>query len=303
MPPIARILERAHPRCTARAATPGGIEGRQGLEVGQIDQYAPLGTMADPKIAVIATLDSKAEAAQFLCGALRRGGAQPWLVDVSLRPHGAPGADLSGAEVVAHAQRKWDELANLGRGAAAEIMMAGGRRMLRARFDAGDICGAIAIGGANGATVACAMMRALPPTVPKVMITPVAATAAVTRYVAEADIVMVPSISDIKLNHVTGAIMENAAFGVAAMARAWLERQARKVDHPPAIGLSTFGGVAQAVDRISELLEAKGFEVMHFHASGPGGKALESLAAQGAFAGVVDLTTSEVTDLLTGGVY
>lgn len=259
--------------------------------------------MADPRIAVIATLDSKAESAAFLCDAVRRGGAEPWLIDVSLKPHDTPGAAMSGGEVVAAAGREWDDLSALGRNEAAEAMIEGGRQVLRAAFDAGDIAGAIAIGGANGTTVACAMMRALPPMVPKVMITPVAATAAVTRYVAEADIVMVPSIADIMLNHVTGAIMENAGFAVAAMARAWVERQSRGDTHPPAIGLSTFGGVAPTVDRITELLEAKGFEVLHFHASGPGGRALESLAAQGAFAGVIDLTTSEVTDLLTGGVY
>jgi uncharacterized protein (UPF0261 family) len=259
--------------------------------------------MAGPRIAVIATLDSKADAAQFLCDAVRRGGGEPWPIDVSLRPHEVPGATVSGGEVVAEAGRDWAELSTLGRNEAAEAMIEGGRKLLRARFDGGDLAGVVAIGGANGTTVACAMMRALPPTVPKVMVTPVAATAAVTRYVAEADIVMVPSISDIMLNHVTRAIMENAGFAVAAMARAWLDRQSHKDEHAPAIGLSTFGGVAPTVDRITELLKAKGYEVMHFHASGPGGKALESLAAQGAFAGVIDLTTSELTDLLTGGVY
>ena len=68
------------------------------------------------------------------------------------------------------------------------------------------------------------------------------------------------------------------------------------------IGVSSFGGLQKCVDRVTEHLEGEGYEVMHFHASGPGGKALEKLAARGLLAGVIDLTTSELIDLLTGGV-
>ena len=71
----------------------------------------------------------------------------------------------------------------------------------------------------------------------------------------------------------------------------------------PLIGVSSFGNTQPAVDGITSRLESKGFEVIHFHASGPGGRALESLAAQGELAGVIDLTTSELTDFVTGGVY
>jgi uncharacterized protein (UPF0261 family) len=85
------------------------------------------------------------------------------------------------------------------------------------------------------------------------------------------------------------------------MARVWIRQDATA--RVPLLAVSSFGNTQPAVDRITARLEAKGFEVIHFHASGPGGRALERLAASGELAGVIDLTTSELTDLVTGGVY
>ncbi|MDE0537481.1 MAG: Tm-1-like ATP-binding domain-containing protein [Rhodospirillales bacterium] len=260
--------------------------------------------MADPlRIAVLATLDSKSEAARHICGSLRNAGAEPWLLDLSLRPHDKPGAAMTGGEVVAIAGRTWEALGGLERSAAAEAMIAGGAQALADAQAAGEISGAIGVGGANGCTVFCGMMRRLPPMFPKVMVTPVAATAAVQWYVAESDIAMFPTISDIVMNRITRSIMENAAHAVAAMARSWEDQRARTEEAPPLIGVSSFGNLQAAVDRITDQLQAAGYEVMHFHASGPGGKALENLASRRELTGVIDLTTSEVTDLLTGGVY
>ncbi len=260
--------------------------------------------MADPvRIAVLATLDSKSEAAGHVCDSLRNAGAEPWLLDLSLRPHDRPGAAMTGGEVVAIAGRTWEALGGLERSAAAEAMIAGGAQALLNAQAAGEISGAIGVGGANGCTVFCGMMRALPPLFPKVMVTPVAATAAVQWYVAESDIAMFPTISDIVMNRITRSIMKNAAHAVAAMARSWENQRARTREAPPLIGVSSFGNLQAAVDRITDQLQAAGYEVMHFHASGPGGKALENLASRRELAGVIDLTTSEVTDLLTGGVY
>src|SRR5262245_62706216 len=100
-------------------------------------------------------------------------------------------------------------------------MVKGGTKIVRAKFARGEIDGVLGVGGANGSTIACAIMRALPLSFPKVMVTPVAATAAVQWYVAESDIAMYPTIGDISLNRITCAAMENAAHALAGMARAW----------------------------------------------------------------------------------
>jgi uncharacterized protein (UPF0261 family) len=258
----------------------------------------------DISVGVLATLDSKHEAVRFVCDALAEAGATPWLVDLSLRPHTHGFADVGGAEVAAAAGTSWEALAALSRADAAQAMIAGGIEIVRARQAAGGIGGVLGLGGANGSTMACAIMRQLPPGFPKAMVTPVAATAAVQWYVAESDIAMFPTIGDIWLNRITRAALRNAVGAVVGMARARASA-ARAADGPsaPLIGVSSFGNLQPAVDRITQRLEGAGFEVIHFHASGPGGRALESLAGRGELAGVIDLTTSELTDHLTGGVY
>ena len=252
-------------------------------------------------VAVLATLDSKHEAARFVCDALTAAGATPWLVDLSLRPHTYDFADANAGAIAESAGLTWTELGRLTRADAAKVMMTAGTEIVRSRFARREIGGVIGVGGANGSTIACAIMRALPLAFPKCMVTPVAATAAVQWYVAESDIAMYPTIGDISLNRVTRAAMTNAAHAVAAMAKAW-SRQTTGA-RVPLLGVSSFGNTQPAVDRITARLEAEGFEVIHFHASGPGGRALEKLAASGELAGVIDLTTSELTDLITGGVY
>ena len=252
-------------------------------------------------VAVLATLDSKHEVAHFVCDALTAAGAAPWLVDLSLRPHRHDFADVSGDTVAKCAGLAWAEIGRLTRAEAAKAMILGGTEIVRAKLARREIDGVLGVGGANGSTVACAIMRALPLAFPKVMVTPVAATAAVQWYVAESDIAMYPTIGDISLNRVTRAAMANAAHAVAGMARAW-QRQGTAV-RVPLVGVSSFGNTQPAVDRITARLEADGFEVIHFHASGPGGRALEKLAAAGELTAVIDLTTSELTDLVTGGVY
>jgi uncharacterized protein (UPF0261 family) len=252
-------------------------------------------------VGVLATLDSKHAVARFVADALAQAGVTPWLVDLSLRPHAHEFADVGGGAVAEASGNDWTMLGALSRAEAAQVMITGGTKLVQAKLAAGEIAGVLGVGGANGSTMACAIMRALPPAFPKAMVTPVAATAAVQWYVAESDIAMFPTIGDISLNRITRAALRNAAAAVAGMARA-RQRTVADASHE-LIGLSSFGNLQPAVDRITARLDDHGFEVIHFHASGPGGRALEALAARGELAGVIDLTTSELTDFLTGGVY
>jgi len=256
-----------------------------------------------PIVAVLATLNTKSNEARFLAQVLERAGATPLIVDLSLKPHDVPGAAVTGAAVAGAAGTSWQKLESRSRQDAATVMIEGGGRILLERFTQGALAGAIGIGGANGTNVACSILRTLPYLVPKVMVSTVAGTAAVQWYVAESDIAMYPSIGDISLNRITRAVMENAANAVAMAARNWATRAEEKAADMPLVAVSSFGGTAACVERVSARLEALGYEVILFHASGVGGKTLERLAASGELAGVVDVTTHELADLVVDGVY
>jgi len=259
--------------------------------------------MAENVVAVLVTLDSKNAEASFVCDALTKAGVAPLLIDISLRPHGVEGAGLTGGDLAAAAGTAWEAMADLDRTEAAKVMVAGGINVLLAKCGRGEFSGAIALGGANGTSMACDMMRALPPLFPKVMVSTMAATAAVEWYIAESDIVMFPSVGDIFLNRITRTVMEHACWSVATMVKKGRDRTAPDKREAPLIGVSSFGGTAGCVDRVTERLADEGYEVIHFHASGPGGKALEHLARSGELAGVVDVTTHELADLPIDGVF
>ncbi|MBM3978528.1 MAG: UPF0261 family protein, partial [Planctomycetes bacterium] len=73
-------------------------------------------------------------------------------------------------------------------------------------------------------------------------------------------------------------------------------------DDRPLVAASMFGVTTPCVERARAVLEAAGCEVLVFHATGSGGRALEALAEAGLLAGVLDVTTTELADELVGGV-
>jgi uncharacterized protein (UPF0261 family) len=256
-----------------------------------------------PTVAVLATINTKHKEAGFVAEMLERAGATPWVVDLSMKSHDRPGADVTGAQVAEAAGASWLLLNERTRQEAAAVMIEGGTRILLERLARREIAGAIGVGGANGTDLVCSILRPLPYLVPKVMVSAVAGTAAVQWCVAESDICMYPSIGDVSLNRVTRVVMENAAWAVATAARQWLARLGARVSHAPLVGVSSFGGTADCVDRASQRLEDLGYEVIQFHASGVGGKSLERLASSSELAGVVDITTHELADFVVHGVY
>jgi len=255
-----------------------------------------------PTVAVLATMNTKGREARFVADALTRAQVTPWIVDLSLKAHHVDRVDIAGTDVAAAAGACWQTLNEQTRQDAATVMIEGGTNILIEKFSKGEIAGAIGLGGANGTNLVCSILRAMPYLVPKVMISTVAGTAAVQWYVAESDIAMYPSIGDVSLNRITKSVMENAALAVAAAVK---NRAVQK--HPkskaPLVAISSFGGTAACVDRVSERLEALGYEVILFHASGVGGKSLERLAASGELVGVIDVTTHELADLIVDGVF
>src|SRR5262249_31050652 len=186
-----------------------------------------------PKVAVLATMNTKSREACFVADVLASTGATPWIVDLSMKPHDGSDVAVTGAQIAAAAGASWQALAARTRREAAAVMIEGGTRILLEGVARGEIAGAIGLGGANGTDLVCSILRALPYLLPKVMVSTVAGTAAVQWYVAESDIAMCPSIGDISLNRITRTVMENAANAVALAAANWVAKREAKPVHAP----------------------------------------------------------------------
>ena len=141
-------------------------------------------------------------------------------------------------------------------------------------------------------------MRALPIGFPKVMVSTLA-SGNTAHYVGTKDITMIPSIVDVAgLNRISRTIFSRAAGAICGMVDANVESGGAR----PLIVASMFGNTTECVNAAMSFLEAAGYEVLVFHATGAGGRAMESLIESGMVAGVLDITTTEWADELVGGV-
>lgn len=180
-----------------------------------------------------------------------------------------------------------------------ETMTKGLTKVVRKLHDQGKIQGVLGMAGSGGTSIATAAMRALPVGFPKVMVSTVASED-VSAYVGTKDICMFPSIVDVAgLNRISRLIYSNAAGAIVGA----VKQKPPKIDASrPLITASMFGNTTKAVERAKAQLETAGYEVLVFHSTGTGGKVLESLTDDDLVNASYDLTTTELADLVCGGV-
>ncbi|MAE66963.1 MAG: hypothetical protein CMJ18_22110 [Phycisphaeraceae bacterium] len=210
-------------------------------------------------------------------------------------------ADVSADEVARAGGSTIDALrGGNDRGQAMKVMAAGAAVVARRLHDEGRIDGIFGMGGTGGSSVVTASMRALPVGVPKVCVS-TAASGDTSAYVGTKDVVLIPSIVDVAgINRVSRIIFTRAAGAIAGM----VEAEPEKVgDDKPVIVASMFGNTTECVDACREALTAKGYEVLVFHATGAGGRTMESLIDEGLVNGCLDITTTEWADQVCGGVF
>jgi uncharacterized protein (UPF0261 family) len=251
-----------------------------------------------PTVVLAGTLDTKGHEYDFLRDRLHEHGVDVLVVDVGVyAPQIEP--DISREEVARSAGENIGELASAGdRGAATEAMGRGAAALLMSLHAQGRVQGLLGIGGSGGSSIVTTAMRALPVGVPKLMVSTLA-SGDTRPYVGAVDVTMMYSVVDIAgINSMSARILTNAAGAIAGMAGASMP----SMEHKPLVGASMFGVTTPGVTRARERLEELGYEVLVFHATGTGGQSMETLAAGGFLAGVLDLTTTELADELVGGV-
>ena len=250
---------------------------------------------------IVGTFDTKGAELRFIRDRLRAYGVPVRTVDLSTS--GKPSrADVTPSQVAAMHPGGSAAVFSSDRGASVTAMAEAFARWIDRERGIG---GVISAGGSGGTTLATAGMRRLPLGVPKVMVSTVA-SGQVAPYVGSADIMMLYSVADVQgVNAITEQVLGNAAHALAGMIAASPspeEREARRRLARPAIGMTMFGVTTPAVQGIAQRLEGD-FDCLVFHATGAGGRSMESLADSGLLAGMIDLTTTEVADMLVGGVF
>ncbi len=249
---------------------------------------------------VFATLDTKLEEANFLAEAMRGEGVPAVLIDVGTLnpPMAEPGIDRK--TVASFHPDGVDAVLGLNdRGAAVTAMSRALRSFMVDAYRAGRCSGAIGLGGTGGTAMIATAMRGLPIGFPKLMVSTVA-SGDTSSYIGTSDITMMFSVVDVAgLNRVSRQIYRNAAAAIAGMARL----ETRDNDSQRAVGMTMFGVTTPCVTAVRETLEKDGLDILVFHATGVGGRAMEELAGSNMLDGVIDVTTTEVADEVVGGVF
>lgn len=250
-------------------------------------------------VAIFATLDTKGAEAAFVRDRLREAGVGTLLVDCGTgEPLVRP--DIPSEDVATAGGSSLTKLRSQNdRGRAVTVMAFGAAAVAFRLAHEGRLNGILELGGSAGTTIATAAMRALPVGVPKLMVSTMA-SGDTRPYVDIKDICMLYSVVDVAgINRLSRRILSNAA---AAMAGMVTQEPMEASGDRPLIGATMFGVTTPCVNRAREILEAAGYEVLVFHATGSGGRAMEDLIRGGYLSGVLDITTTELADELVGGV-
>jgi uncharacterized protein (UPF0261 family) len=244
---------------------------------------------------VVGCHDTKGSELDYVQGLIAAAGLRACTVDVGTRPPAVP-ADVPAGQVAAfHPEGADAVLGTDDRGLAMSRMAEAFRRFVQ---QCPGIDAMIGLGGSGGTAIIAPGMRELPVGVPKLLVSTVA-SGNVAPYVGETDICMMYSVTDVAgLNRISRRVLGNAAHAVAGMAG----RGIPAADAKPALGLTMFGVTTTCVTQVAQALDPA-YDCLVFHATGTGGRAMEKLAASGLLVGVLDVTTTEICDLLMGGIF
>jgi len=246
-----------------------------------------------PAIAIVGTFDSKGEEHLFLKDCIEKRGIPTLTVNVGTKNPAAFPVDI---DLYPRVKRSLKGNSS-DRDKAIETSIAHARKDIRDRYDKGEIAGMISAGGGTGTHLGTSIMRVLPLGVPKVMVSTVASRN-MAKTVGTKDITMMHSVVDLLgVNSISGMILEKAAAAVCGMVRTHWKSKANK----KRIALTFFGFITRGAEEIKRSLESMGYEVVPFHANGTGGMAMEELAREGYFDGILDFAIHELADELMGG--
>jgi len=246
---------------------------------------------------VVGTFDTKATELSFIARELQKLGLKAVTVDLATSGRTSP-ANIGPAEVARHHPGGAKAVFTGDRGSAVTAMATAFEHFIVKRKDVG---GVISAGGSGATALATPGMRALPIGIPKYMVSTVA-SGDISRYVGASDISMMYSVTDVQgINRISEQVLANAAHALGGMILG-RQRDGESRTTKPAIGLTMFGVTTPCVQMVQRALQDR-YDCLTFHATGTGGQSMEKLVDSGLISGVIDATTTEIADLLVGGVF
>ncbi|HET6572481.1 MAG TPA: Tm-1-like ATP-binding domain-containing protein [Fimbriiglobus sp.] len=283
-------------------------------------------------VLLIGTLDTKGAELGYVRDRLAAAGVPTLVADAGVLGPPAFAADIPREELFAEAGGNVEQLrTGADRGQAVAAAADAAAKLAARLHREGRLSGVLSLGGSAGTTIGSAAMRALPLGVPKLMVSTLA-SGQVQPYVGTRDVMMMYSVVDISgVNRISRLVLDNAAAAMAGMVRGSNpspgpspKRGGEQGGEPhsphsllgkgagglgsssqdkPLVTATMFGVTTPCVEAARRVVEAAGFEVLVFHATGSGGRTMEGLIRDGLIAGVLDITTTELADELAGGVF
>lgn len=256
------------------------------------------------RVVLIGSFDTKGIEYAFVRDILHQSGVETVTINTGVlnSPFFTP--DVSSDEVAAAGGVSLSSLQKeQDRGKAVSVMTKGVAAIVTRLIEEKVVGALFGMGGTAGTTVCASAMQAAPIGVPKLLVSTVA-SGNTSPYVGVKDIMMMYSVIDIAgINSLSRRILSNAAYALVGMIKGINNEAAAVENNKPMLGMTMFGVTTPCCTRVREALERKGFEILVFHATGTGGRAMEELIRAGFIQGVLDITTTELADDLVGGVF
>ena len=244
-------------------------------------------------VAVVGTFDSKAEEHFFLKERIEQHGFDAMTINVGTAGSAPAVVDLDLFKTTIEINPELRK----SRDTAITAMIDAARACVKQLYKQNEIAGVISAGGGTGTHIGTSIMHGLPLGVPKVMVSTVASRN-MAKTVGTKDITMIHSVADLLgVNSISGCILAVAAAGICGMVQvSWQPDMTKK-----RVALPFFGFITAGAEATRQALEERGYEVVAFHANGTGGMAMEELAAEGYFDGILDFAAHELADHLLDG--
>jgi uncharacterized protein (UPF0261 family) len=255
-------------------------------------------------VLLLGTLDTKGAEYAYVRDRIRARGQDVLIMDLGILGEPAFAPDVPAVDVARAGGGELSALRARGdRGGAVEVMLRGASALVPALYAEHRFNGVLGLGGGGGTSMITAAMRTLPVGVPKVMVSTMA-SGNTAPYVDVKDITLMYSVVDMAgLNPLSRRILANAAGAICGMVeQAAMDPVHREVPDRPLLAATMFGVTTPCVTAVRGRLERAGYDVLVFHATGTGGRAMEGLIEDGYVSGVVDVTTTEWCDEVVGGV-